>query len=163
LLESSRLESSTVPLDLEPLDLAEVVRASATHVVGPGEGGRIVVDAPDAVVTRMDPEQIERVVTNLLRNALQHAPGSTPIRVTVRSGAGGPVVSVADEGPGIAPEALGRLFERYQRLAPRAGGDGHGLGLYISRLIVEAHGGRIWVESEPGKGSTFSFSLPVAD
>ncbi len=72
------------------------------------------------------------------------------------------VISVRDRGVGIPPEELPRIFDRYYRAKTKARAEGLGLGLYITRLIVEAHGGRIWVESEVGKGSTFSFTLPVA-
>ena len=73
------------------------------------------------------------------------------------------VVSVHDEGPGIDPQDLERLFEKYYRARRTGSAEGLGLGLYISRLIVEAHAGRIWAESEAGKGSTFYFSLPLAE
>ena len=73
------------------------------------------------------------------------------------------VVTVSDQGRGIAPEDIPHLFERFYRAPEARKAEGIGLGLYITRMLVEAHGGRIWVESEVGKGSTFSFTLPVAD
>jgi signal transduction histidine kinase len=72
------------------------------------------------------------------------------------------VVSLADQGPGISPEDLPHLFERFFRARRPEQAEGLGLGLYVTRLLVEAHGGRIWAESEPGKGSVFSFTLPLA-
>ena len=160
LLESSQLEAGTTHLDLEPANLADVVRASVLRAVDPDDQGRLIVTAPDTVLARIDPGQIERVLANFIQNALKFAPPSGPIRVAVLSGDEELIVSVSDEGPGIAPDSVHRLFHRYQRLAPESGTEGHGLGLYIARLIVEAHGGRTWAESEPGKGSTFSFALP---
>ena len=112
-------------------------------------------------VVNVDASRIVQVISNLLGNAIKFtAPGGT---ITLRATAGpaGVVVSVADTGIGIEAEALPRIFDRFwqARATPR---QGSGLGLAIARGIVEAHGGRIWAESELGRGSVFSFSLPHA-
>lgn len=115
----------------------------------------------------VDGEKIREVIINLVSNALKY--GSTPLttggsKIVVSANQKGRevVISVSDNGPGIGAEDLKHLFNRFVRLPSSAGQrPGTGLGLYISRLIVEAHGGKIWVESTIGKGTTFSFSLPV--
>lgn len=95
-------------------------------------------------------------------NALKYSPPDTPVVIRVARSDGEALVSVTDQGVGIPPEEMPRLFQRFYRVAGGRRGEGLGLGLYMSRLIVDAHGGRIWAESEPGKGSTFSFTLPSA-
>jgi signal transduction histidine kinase len=111
-----------------------------------------------------DGERLERVLGNLIGNALKYSPADATVTVSFERKGAEVVTSVTDLGRGIGPEDLPHLFGRYFRArATQKSHDGLGLGLYISRLIVEAHGGKIWVESEEGKGSTFSFTLPVAE
>ncbi|MHB1416804.1 MAG: sensor histidine kinase, partial [Chloroflexota bacterium] len=125
---------------------------------------RLRVEAPQPVPPVLaDPERVERVVVNLVTNALKYSTPGKPVVVRVQPSDGEAMVSVIDEGPGISSEELPHLFQRYRRAAAGNKAGGLGLGLYIARLIVEAHGGRIWVESEVGKGSTFSFTLPLAE
>jgi signal transduction histidine kinase len=100
------------------------------------------------------------VVTNLVVNALKYSRADTEVLVRVRRAREGTVVSVVDLGPGIPGDELPRIFERFYRARDATRLDGLGMGLYITRMLVEAHGGSIWAESEVGKGSTFSFSLP---
>jgi signal transduction histidine kinase len=107
-----------------------------------------------------DRGQIERVLTNLVDNALRASTAGGTVTVAARSDGGRVVFSVEDTGRGIRPEQLPRLFEKFSR-APGSPGDGAGLGLYIARRIVEAHGGRIWARSEPGRSTIFAFSLPI--
>ena len=107
--------------------------------------------------------RVERILTNLITNALKYSPASTPVVVRVGMRDAEMIVSVVDQGEGIPPEELSRLFQRFTRgrAGPKEDVAGLGLGLYIARLIVEAHGGRVWAESEVGNGSTFSFALPT--
>ena len=113
---------------------------------------------------RADRAKIKQVVFNLLSNAIKFSPAGGTIRLRVGSGEYGDEIRIAvqDAGPGIPPEEQERIFEPFVRLPEQEPREGTGLGLAIARKLVELHGGRIWVESLPGKGSTFSFSLPVA-
>jgi signal transduction histidine kinase len=110
-----------------------------------------------------DPDRLERILMNLLTNALKYSAPGTPVTVALARRDGQVVTAVSDQGPGIPPDELPHLFERYYRAREtRERKEGLGLGLYITKGLVEAHGGRLWVESQVGKGSTFSFSLPAA-
>ena len=96
---------------------------------------------------------------NLLGNALKHGAEEGEVVVRVEERDGEALISVQDSGPGIDPDHVPHLFDRFYRA--NTGSSGLGLGLYISRILVEAHGGRIWVESRPGQGSTFTVALPL--
>ena len=120
----------------------------------------IAPDAEDAVVLA-DPPRVLQVFRNLLSNAVKYSPRGSPIELAGRRASGEVVFSIADRGPGIPPDQRTRLFQPFSRLED-GGPSGSGLGLFVSRQIVEAHGGRIWVEDPPGDGSRFSFSLPLA-
>ncbi len=167
LLDLSRLESGDVPLDLHELHLTAVVEDVLSEIEVARARGRVSVenrvpqDLPPALADR---ERIHQVLFNLLDNAVRFTPPGG--RVTVSAQAAGTTVRVRveDTGVGIPPEHLPRLFERFYRAdAARARGDGGtGIGLAICRSVVEAHGGRIWAESEPGRGSVFTFELPAA-
>jgi signal transduction histidine kinase len=112
-----------------------------------------------------DRGRLAQVLVNLLENALKYSPMGGPVRVTLTRAGPEVLVSVSDSGIGIPADQQAHLFERFFRArnAPISGFGGLGLGLYICRHIVERHGGRIWVESEVGHGSTFRFTLPVDD
>jgi len=119
------------------------------------------LDAPsDLPPVSCDRHRILQVLANLLGNAVKVMPGGGAIRLSVRATAGEVHFTVADTGPGIATEDVARIFERYWR-GQNPGYEGTGLGLAIARGVVEAHGGRIWVESAPRQGAAFTFSLPT--
>ena len=166
LLDLSRIEAGVVPLDREPFDVAEfltsAVREAEVAATAAGREVRFAVDAePGKAVA--DPARLHQVVANLLDNAARHSPAAGTVTVTARRLADDLVIEVADEGPGIPPDQRARVFERFTRggrAAAHSGGTG--LGLAIARRLVQAHGGKIWIESEPGMGSKFSFLLPVA-
>jgi NtrC-family two-component system sensor histidine kinase KinB len=162
LLETSQLESGVVPLKRAPIDLSALV-AQVVREAGPLEGGdRITLQtSAPAIVAFADAERIERVVANLLSNALKYSPPRSPVQVTLGRGDGEVIVAVVDHGVGIPNDQLPLLFQRFVRIDRNAEPRGLGLGLYIVRLIVEAHGGRVWAESEVGHGSTMSFALPL--
>jgi signal transduction histidine kinase len=164
LLDISQLSQGRPVLQRESTDLGEVTRDAVARAADDiaRHGSEVSLDAAGSVVGDWDRQRLDQVVTNLLSNALHYGRGG-PIRVTVeqaRDHVGR--LSIEDRGIGIAPEDQGRIFERYERVAPaRHSGGGLGLGLYIVRQIVEAHGGTIRVHSSPGAGSTFVVELPA--
>jgi signal transduction histidine kinase len=122
---------------------------------------RVQFEAVTPVVVRADANRLERIVGNLIANALKYSEPETVVTLSVYAETNDALLTVADQGPGIQPDDLPHLFERgYRTKSAIQKTEGLGLGLYITRLLVEAHGGRIWAESEPGKGSTFYVALP---
>ena len=119
--------------------------------------------AEDVSQVLADADRLDRILTNLLSNAQKYADPGTPIRISVCRQGDQVVVAVSDQGKGIAPENIPHLFQRFSRAKDERRATGTGLGLYITRVLVEAHGGHIQVKSQVGKGSTFTFTLPVAD
>ena len=136
--------------------LVEVQRASTTRHT-------FVIEVPEGMEVACDPDKLEQILTNLLSNAVKYSPDGGEVRVRARRLDGFVEVSVRDQGIGMTPEQMERLFQRFSRIETRATRRirGTGLGLYLTKRLVEAHGGRIWVESEVGKGSTFYFTLPM--
>ncbi|NBD09852.1 sensor histidine kinase [Corallococcus silvisoli] len=164
LLEGSRLESGRVNLRREPRDLGRFLEEVLERDVPPDARERFRLHLADPLPpVPMDAARLERVVTNLLTNALKYSPQGTPVDVRLSAVHDQAVVSVSNQGAGLSPRDAARLFDKYYRTEDgrSADGKGLGLGLYISRLIVEAHGGHIWVESEPDRGATFFFSVPL--
>jgi len=162
LTEATSLEAQGVTLQRDRCDLRALVAAVA-DCMDEARARRITIEADDAspYIVFADAPRLERVVANLLTNALKYSADDAP--VYARLSRRGPDVhlEVVDRGIGIAPESIAMLFDRYYRTAGgKARATGLGLGLYISRLLVEAHGGRIEVASEVGRGSTFSVILP---
>jgi signal transduction histidine kinase len=160
LLQSSRIESAE-RLPREHVDMARILRDIGEELAT-ARGRRVEVDAPDADLgVYGDPVSMEHVVTNLLDNALKYSPEDTPVRARIEEIESEVRVLVANEGEGIPADELPHIFERYRRARGAEAERGSvGLGLFIARNLVEAHGGRIWVESEPGRGATFIFALP---
>jgi len=166
LLELSRLESGDVPLRRERVRIRPLVSQvlSEIDVARPDRQVTLEELVPDDLPpVDADPERVHQVLFNLLDNALRFTPPGGRVTVTASHRDGAIDVAVADSGPGIAPEHLPRLFERFYRAdtARSRNEGGTGIGLAIARSVVEAHGGRIWAESEPGKGATFTFELPI--
>jgi signal transduction histidine kinase len=168
LVEMARLEGGKLVPKLSALPLGAFVeqllgRLQGVRLKGSLETDRLIVVVPaDLPPVLVDPDLLERILLNLLSNAMKYSPPESPVRLETRCMDGEVLVSVADRGIGISPEDQSRLFERFCRPKGVRRADSVGLGLYITRMLVEAHGGRIRVESELGKGSTFSFTLPVA-
>ncbi|MDQ3854944.1 MAG: PAS domain S-box protein, partial [Chloroflexota bacterium] len=160
LLDASRLETGRMALQLQRIRLDEMFESIIEQVATPADRRRFQLVVPEPVEVTADPARIERVATNLLTNALKYSEPKTPIVVRVEQTDREAVVSVLDHGPGISATEMPCLFEKYYRGESSATSEGLGLGLYSSRLIAEAHGGRIWAESKPGVGSTFYLALP---
>jgi two-component system sensor histidine kinase KdpD len=104
---------------------------------------------------------IEQLFINLLENTAKYTPAGSPIEISARKDDKGLVIDVADRGPGIPPDLAQKIFEKFFRLPREREGGGAGLGLAICRAIVEAHGGRIWVDSREGGGAAFHFTVPI--
>ena len=165
LLELSRWQANRLMLRAEPLDIAQVVSKEIAQNSARSDRHRLVADvAPGLPPVKADRTRIERILGNLIDNAIKYSPQGGEVRVSAKRQDGDIMVSVQDQGIGIGTEDQAKLFDAFQRLdvSSRAGIQGTGLGLVVCRRLVEAHGGRIWVESEPGKGSVFSFTLPLS-
>ena len=162
LLDSSRLESGTLSMTLEPVRLSTLLRDTVSRAQALYPGMPLRIDVPDELpILQVDATRLSQVLDNLLSNADKYAQGA---EVTVSARVEGPavVVRVRDLGPGIPPQHQARLFERFFRVpGAKSMIRGTGLGLYICRKIVEAHGGEILVESVAGGGTCFAFSLPL--
>jgi len=164
-LTMSRIEAGGLPLDPRHFRIVDLVRA-LVDARSMGSPCTLSIDArEDDVVVHADPERIHEVVENLVGNAMKYSPAGSDVRVGIWREGTDARISVTDQGPGIAPADLPSLFQKFSRLsAARASRvTGTGLGLYICRSIVEAHSGRIWVESQPGQGSTFQVALPLGE
>jgi PAS domain S-box-containing protein len=167
-IEAGALSYRFAPVDLQPL-LHKVVNDFAAH--SPLHHISVSGD-PTTLNVWADRDRIEEVLTNLIDNAIKYSPRGGEIRIEARradasdsAGRTGPcvVVSVSDQGIGIPEAELSRIFDRFYRVDRHDSREvyGHGMGLYIARRLIESHRGRLWVESEPGRGSRFSFALPV--
>lgn len=160
LLDSARVENERLMLDPQPLDLCELVHDAAARLAARFReaGCTLSLDACEPVRGHWDRLRLEQVATNLLTNALKYGGGHVEVRT--QGGTEARLV-VRDHGVGIAAEDRERIFQPYERLRSAASEDGAGLGLYIVREIVRAHGGHIEVTGEPGQGSTFTVVLPI--
>jgi signal transduction histidine kinase len=164
LLESSIIDAGLLRLEPEPVLLPRLVKGVIDDISRRSRGYHFVVDFPASFpVVEADPHRIVQVLTNLLDNAVKYSAEGTTIVTRGRVHPDEVEVSVADQGIGIAPEHLNRLFEKFFRAASGRGHHvvGSGLGLPIAHTIVEGHGGRIWAESQLGHGSTLFFTLPL--
>jgi two-component system, OmpR family, sensor histidine kinase KdpD len=161
LLEMTRLESGGVQVEKEWELLEEVIGATLNRLGSRMDGHPITVDLPqDLPLVPIDSVLIEQVLLNLLDNALKYTPSGSPIELSAQARGNEVVVAVADRGPGLSPGDEQRVFNKFYRAQPKTSG-GVGLGLTISRGIVEAHGGRIWAENRRGGGARFCFALPL--
>ncbi|MHB9106297.1 MAG: sensor histidine kinase [Armatimonadota bacterium] len=163
LVDMTRLESGQLPLNTQSVNLNAYLTNLLSRMETLIDYSRIQVEIPvDVPSVAADYNRLERIFINLLSNALKYSIPGTPVAVRAQQEDGMVRVSITDKGPGIPPEEQPNLFQRYYRAkSTRTTEEGIGLGLYITKLLVEAHGGRVWVDSEVGKGSTFSFTLPV--
>jgi two-component system phosphate regulon sensor histidine kinase PhoR len=165
LLELSRIESGRVPLALKPTRPIDIVDPACDRLALQVERASLALslDCPeDLPLVLADAARVEQVVVNLLHNAIKFTPegGSITVSATVQDQA--VRFCVADSGIGVEQTDLPRIFERFYKVDRARATSGTGLGLAIARHLVEAHGGKIWAESEPGRGSAFSFTIPLA-
>jgi signal transduction histidine kinase len=145
-------------LELQTVDLGALAKEA---IADAGEAARVTLEIdPGDLQLRVDRDKIKQVLLNLISNSAKFAPEGTPITVRLLPEEMTVVIEVEDRGPGIPPEKMEQLFQRFSRLEGTKQKPGSGLGLYLSRLIVERHGGVIWADSEPGSGATFALRLP---
>ena len=162
LLDFATIEAGRVEVDRRPLNLHDEVDAAVFGLAPVMAEHEVDVDVPADLTVTGDAEALGHVLGNLLSNAVKYSPVGTRIDVQARRDGSDVIVSVADQGRGIAPDEQARVFDRYYQVEGNGSRQGAGIGLAIARRFTEVQGGRIWVESEPGNGSTFSFTLPVA-
>lgn len=165
LLQLSRIESGRIELDIEAVEVS-VLCDRAVEVMSPQADERsvaILCRCPDGLPrVRADANKATWVLTNLLSNAVRYSDAGEDVAIDASANRGSVHVSVTDHGPGIAYEDQSRIFDKFVQVEDERTPEGSGLGLAICREIVRAHGGSIWVESRPGEGSVFTFTLPVA-
>jgi signal transduction histidine kinase len=168
ILDFSKLESASMPMHIERQRLEPVVQQAAHHMRTMLEERHLELElrlAPDLPDIMLDSIRVAQVLTNLLSNAVKFSPSHGRIEITAEPWEGAVRVGVRDHGEGISSADLPKLFRKFSQVdssATRKAG-GTGLGLVICKGIIEQHSGGIWVESTPGQGSTFYFTLPVAD
>jgi signal transduction histidine kinase len=179
LLDAATLEAGVLRLEPEPVRVERIAERVVAHrrPLTPTHDLRLDV-APGVPLASADPLRVEQVLTNLVDNAIKYSPEGGPVTVRVAPGPGGAapdsprpnaprdasvVVAVSDRGVGLTAEQAGRVFDRFYRATDALGGAprGIGLGLFLCKRLVEAQGGRIWAESTPGRGTTFTFTLPA--
>ena len=163
LLEVNRVQAGRLILVQDNVDVGKLAEEVAKRVSFYYPDHRFAVEVVESQCSHCDRVRIERVIRNLLDNAAKYSPPGTPVRVFTKNAGGAIIVGVSDHGPGISLENQAKLFTPFERLGRDSAGltGGTGLGLLVAKRLVEAHGGKIWVESEVGKGSTFYFTLPL--
>lgn len=162
LLDMSRIESGELRPEKEWYNIGEVIQAVVQRLEPRAAGRPLLVDAPgDLPLAPLDFSQIDQVITNLVENAIKYTPQGTPINIRARRADEQIEVTVSDSGPGVPPEQMPNLFAKFYRAGSRKQVAGMGLGLAISKGLVEAHGGRIAARNRPGGGLEVTFTLPT--
>jgi signal transduction histidine kinase len=163
LLDTARLEKGFLQLSLEPVDLGPLLAQAASELSTPDN--EVVVKVADRAVVAADRLRLRQCIDNVVANAISHSPPGAPVHVYVRTemreSRRWARLEIADQGPGIAESVMPRLFDQY--VTTRADDGGAGLGLYIARRIVTAHGGDIVADASPGKGARFTLRIPVVE
>jgi signal transduction histidine kinase len=163
LVDAARLEAGHLGLQLEPVELAPFLAGWKHRMAGALAVDRVRLTVPEAVpIVLADPARLDQILSNLVSNALKYSVAESEVRVELRATQEALRLSVSDRGSGITPDELPRLFERYYRATSAVRAEGLGLGLFITRKLVEAHGWRIDAESELGKGSVFTVVIPLS-
>jgi signal transduction histidine kinase len=161
LLDSCALASGELQLRRRPTELSVLLAQIIDRAVPTRDRDRVVLDAPDPLTVSIDDLRIERVVANLIGNALKYAPRSSRITVRLRVDLRRGRIWVIDTGPGLTAIEMAFVFDKYRRTTSASAYEGSGLGLHVSKQIVEAHGGQIGVDSIHGEGARFFFDLPI--
>ncbi|HYY15455.1 MAG TPA: HAMP domain-containing sensor histidine kinase, partial [Gammaproteobacteria bacterium] len=164
-LDLSKIEAGYLTLAKQFLKLDEILRRVEQQYEIEARHRHIILDLqlqPELPAVEGDPLALERIFANLLHNALKFTPELGRVTFSSAQHNGEVIAAIADTGPGIAPEEIPALFEKYRRSEKDKHREGTGLGLFIAKALVEAHGGRIEVESAPGQGTCFSVFLPIA-
>ena len=164
LFELARIDAGALTLELHRMPVAPLV-ASALRLLRPeadARGVALSADVDERLEARLAPDKFERVLFNLVTNALRHTPTDGSVAIRAERRASDLLLRVEDSGEGLAAEAPARMFERFWRADRARSGSGAGLGLAIARGLVEAHGGEIWAENRPQGGACVSFTLPAA-
>ncbi|RYZ92282.1 MAG: response regulator [Proteobacteria bacterium] len=161
MMDISHIRAGQLNLYPELFDLAGFTRECVQRLqeLPSAQNVTITVEGPDSLLGSWDAGRIEQVITNLITNALKYG-GGTPVTVSLADEEKNVAITIADQGPGISPEGQAKIFERFQRLQPTSAARGLGLGLYIVRQIVEAHGGKISLISQVGAGASFTVRMP---
>jgi signal transduction histidine kinase len=168
LLDISRIQANKIALNVEPCDLVAIIREAVQDqsLVSPARSIRLHVPAEATAPVVADADRIGQVVTNYLTNAIKYSPADRPIEVSLANEGHMARVAVQDEGPGLSQAEQEAIWERFYQVerikAQRGSGTGLGLGLHICQTIIEQHQGQVGVQSSPGEGATFWFSLPLA-
>jgi two-component system phosphate regulon sensor histidine kinase PhoR len=163
-MELSRIETGDIRLEKEPTDLNILLNEAARRFSPQVERKKqIIVVHLDPSLDRVpaDPERIREVINNILHNAIKFTPEGGTITLSSHATPDSVIATMADTGTGISATDLTRVFERFYKADKSRAQSGTGLGLAIAKHIIQAHGGKIWAESEIGKGSVFSFGLPL--
>ena len=168
LISDAMADAFDITIRREPVDVAALAGevAEANQPLAVNKQQIITVSAPPNIVTMCDTDRIREAIDNLVSNAIKYSPIGGKISVLVAHETGNTLIRVVDEGAGLSPEDLGRLFGRFQRLSakPTAGESSTGLGLSIVKRIIDMHGGEVTANSDgPGKGSTFTIVLPATE
>jgi two-component system CheB/CheR fusion protein len=164
LLDVGRLQEGKLQLDRQAVDLVPVVQGLVEALQATTDGRRVeLAVAEEPLVVSGDAARLSQVVLNLLTNAARHAPDSPRVDVRLRREEGEALLEVQDYGPGIPAAALPHLFDRFYQVVQRTAQDGLGVGLFITRELVRAHGGAIEVRSTEGAGATFTVRLPLRE
>ena len=162
-LNISRLESGKILIEKSNFNIEALVEEITEEMQLSVTSHHISLSKCDPIAVYADRDKINSVISNLISNAVKYSANDTPIEITCTIKDNDVTVSVRDEGIGIKPSDAEKIFDRYYRVenSNTRHISGFGIGLYLSAEIIQRHGGRIWLESEPGKGSTFYFSLPL--
>lgn len=163
--EMAQLDAHAVNLERQPISMAEVVESVLDDLRGALLNRTVETEIPAKLpLVLADNDRIRQILTHLVENAAKYSPAGTPIRITAEAKNGTVVTSVADRGPGIDSFEQGLIFDKFYRgQKERYAAPGTGMGLAIAKVLIDAHGGKISVVSQPGSGSVFSFSLPAAE